>query len=131
MEAGVDEKKALSEIYTFFFLHLHLHLNREGGWGTTDDFTTSFLYFCQFTTALLDSPNSRPAHSLILSFHLIFYLSCLLPPFTVPCKVVLARHDEWETCPYHLSLRLLTIVRRFDCLPEHGTDFLIGNMVFV
>ena len=25
--------------------HHHLSLNREGRWGTTDDFTTSFLYF--------------------------------------------------------------------------------------
>ena len=24
---------------------------------------------------------------------------CLLPPFTVPCKMVLARPDERETCP--------------------------------
>ena len=26
-------------------LHLYLSLNREGRWGTTDDFTTSFLNF--------------------------------------------------------------------------------------
>ena len=26
--------------------HHHLFLNREGRWGTTDDFTTSFLHFC-------------------------------------------------------------------------------------
>ena len=25
--------------------HHHLSLNREGRWGTTDDFTTSFLHF--------------------------------------------------------------------------------------
>ena len=28
-----------------FYLHFHLSPNREGGWGTTDDFTTSFLHF--------------------------------------------------------------------------------------
>ena len=28
-----------------FFLHHHLSLNREGRWGTTDDFATSFVYF--------------------------------------------------------------------------------------
>ena len=39
--------------------------------------------------------NSRPAHGL-MSSHLFFCLPCLLPPFTVPCKMVLARPDEWE-----------------------------------
>ena len=28
----------------------HLSLNREGLWGTTDDFATSFLYFSLFFT---------------------------------------------------------------------------------
>ena len=31
----------------------HQSLNREGRWGTTDDFTTSFLYFSLFSTAPL------------------------------------------------------------------------------
>ena len=98
----------------FFALtsHYHLSLNREGRWGTTDDFATSFRYFSLFFTALWDLPNSRPVHSLMLSSHLFFCLPCLLPSFTVPCKVVLARPDERETWPYHCSLRLFTIVRR-------------------
>ena len=29
----------------FNFLHLHLSLNRQGRWGTADDFTISFLAF--------------------------------------------------------------------------------------
>ena len=36
--------------------HNHNHhqqfLNREGRWGTTDDFATSFLHFSLFSTAL-------------------------------------------------------------------------------
>ena len=32
-------------------------------------------------------------------------------PFTVPCRMVSARPDEWEAWPYHFSLRLFTIVR--------------------
>ena len=44
-------------------------------------------------------------------------LPCLLPPFTVPCKMVLARPDERETSPYHCSLRLFTMVRRSSCGP--------------
>ena len=75
----------------------HLHLNREGRWGTADDFATRFLYFSLFSTALWDLANSRPVHSLMLSSHLFLCLLCLLPPFTVPCKMVLARPDERET----------------------------------
>ena len=97
--------------------HHHLSLNREGRWGTTDDFATSFLHVSLFSTALWDLPNSRPVHSLMLSSHLFFCLPCLLPPFTVPCKLVLARRDERETGPYHCSLRLFTIVRMPSCGP--------------
>ena len=77
--------------------HHHQSLNREGLWGTTDDFATSLLYFSLFSTALWDLPNSRPVHSLMLSSRLFLCLPCLLPPFTVPCKMVLTRPDEWET----------------------------------
>ena len=73
----------------------------RGYWGTTDDFSTSFLHFSLFSTALWDLVNSRPVHFLMLSSKLFFCLACPLPPFTVPftCKMVLARRNEWETCP--------------------------------
>ena len=77
-----------------FCYHHHQSLNREGCWGTTDDFATSFLHFSLFSAALWDLPNSRPVHSLMLSSHLFLCPPCLLPPFTVPCKMVLARPDE-------------------------------------
>ena len=77
--------------------HHHQSLNSEGRWGTTDDFATNFLHFSLFSTALWDLPNSRPVHSLMLSSHLFLCPPCLLPPFTVPCKMVLARPDERET----------------------------------
>ena len=51
----------------------------------------------------------------MLSSHLFFCLPCLLPPFTVPCKMVLARPDERKTWPYHCSLRPFMVVRRFSC----------------
>ena len=118
-------------------LHLHLFLfNRGGRWGKTDDFTTSFLhYFSLFSTAIWDFANSRPVHSLMLPSHLFFCLPCLLPPFTVPCKMVLARPDERETCP-SISLQFASLYDRqvfmwSDCLLDLGTDFLVGNMVFV
>ena len=40
--------------------HHHQSLNREGRWGTTDDFATSFLHCSLFSTALWDLLNSRP-----------------------------------------------------------------------
>ena len=46
---------------------------------------------------------------------LFLCLPCLHPHITVPCKMVLARPDEWETCPYHFSLHLFTMVRRSSC----------------
>ena len=98
------------------FTSLHLSLDFGGHWGTTDDFTTSFLGFSLFSTALWDLANSRPVHSLMLSSH-IFCLPCLLPPFTVPCKMVLTSSDERETCTYHFSFRLFTMVRRSLCGP--------------
>ena len=53
----------------------------------------------------------------MLSSHLFLCLPCLLPPFTVPCKMVLDKSNERETLPYHCSLRLFTIVRRSSCGP--------------
>ena len=88
--------------------HHHQSLNCKGRWGITDDFATSFLHFSLFSTALWDLPNSRPVHCLMLSSHLFLCPPCLLPPFTVPCKEVLARPDERETWPRHCSLRLFT-----------------------
>ena len=75
--------------------HHHQSLNREGRWGTTDDFATTFLHFSLFSTALWDLTDSRPVHFLMLFSNLC--PPCLLPPFTVPCKMVLARADERET----------------------------------
>ena len=58
---------------------------------------------------------NRPIHNLMWSSHLC--LPCLLPPFTVPCKMVLVRPDERKTWPYHHSLRLFTMVRMSSCGP--------------
>ena len=54
--------------------HHHLSLNRQGRWGTTDDFATSFLHFPPFFTALWDLANSRPVQFLMLSSHLFLCL---------------------------------------------------------
>ena len=93
-----------------------------------------FSIFSLSSTALWDLLNSRPGHFLMLSSHLFLCLPCLLPPFTVPCKMVLARPDEWETWPYHCILHPLYDCQVFvwsNCLLDLGTGFFIGNMVFV
>ena len=88
----------------------YLPLNRNGRWGTTDDFTTIFLLFSLLSTALLKLANSRPVHFLMLSSHLFLCLPCFLPTFTMPCKMVSAGPDEGETCPYHFSLHIFTTI---------------------
>ena len=78
-----------------------------------------FFNFSLFSTAPWDLPNSRPVHSLMLSSHLFFFcLPCLLPPFSVPCKKVLARPDERETYPYHFSLHVCMFTCLFTCLQK-------------
>ena len=78
-------------VWLVFFHLLHLSFNRGGRRATTDDLATSFIRLSLFFTALWGFANSRLVHSLMLSSHLFFSLPCLLPPFTVPCKMVLAR----------------------------------------
>ena len=87
----------------------------------TNPLTVGMVWAPQMTSQLVSSIflcfplPSRPVHSLMLLSYLFFCLPCLLSPFIVLCKVVLARPDEWETCPYHFSLRLFTVVRRSWC----------------
>ena len=86
-----------------------------------------FTIFSLFSFILWDLANSSPVFP-----HLRLF--CRLPPFTVPCKVILARPDERETYPYHLNLSFYDgqeVCVRPDCLLDLGTDFLVGNMVFV
>ena len=97
-----------------FFVHLHLSLNRGGRWSPTDDFTTSFVHFSLFSTALWDLANSRPVRSLMPSSHFFFCPPCLLPllpTFIVSRKMDLARPDERETWLFHCSSRFFTMVR--------------------
>ena len=94
--------------------HHHLSLNCEGRWGTTDDFTTSFLHFSLFSTALWDLATWIFPDVVFPPLPLSALSSS---PFTVPCKMFLARPDERETWPYHCSLRLFMIVRRSPCGP--------------
>ena len=90
-----------------FFLS-HLSCSAVDRWGTTVDFTTCFLHSA-FRRMIF---HSRPVHSLMLSSHRFLCLPLQLPPWTVPCRIVLASPDGHVTCLYHFSLHLFTEVRR-------------------
>ena len=72
-------------------------------WGTTIDFTTSFLHSSRFSAFCSSIFHSRPVHSLILSSHRFLCLPLRLPPWTVPSRIVLASPDDRVMCPYHFS----------------------------
>ena len=99
--------------------HHHLVLNHKGCWGSTDDFTTIFLYFSLFSTTLWDLANSRSVNSLMLSSHLFLCLPCFLPPFTVPCKMVLARPDQQTPTVVLKIFPLADCSRGLHCWSSH------------
>ena len=107
--------------------HHHQSLNREGRWGTTDNFATSFLNFSLFSIALWDLPNSRPVHSLKLSSHLFLCLPRLLPPLTVQDGF----GQTWWTGNMTIPLQFASLYDRQEvfawsnCLLDVGTDFLV------
>ena len=121
-------------VYHHHYHHHHQSPNREGRWDTTDDFAISFLHFSLFSTALWDLPNSRSVHSLMLSSHLFLCPPCLHPPFTVLCKMVLAKPDGRENMTKPLQFVSLydrqEIFVWSSCLLDLSTDLLVGNRVF-
>ena len=76
------------------------------------DFTTSFLHSLGFSAFRSMTLHSRPVHSLMLSSHHFLCLPLRLPPWTVPCRIVLASLDHHVACPYHFSLHPFTEARR-------------------
>ena len=72
------------KLWIYKHIYLHLSLISGGRWGITDDFTTSFLHFSLFSTAIWDLANSRPLHSLMLSSNLFFSVCLVFFPLS-PC----------------------------------------------
>ena len=101
-------------VHINFVEHKTSYLSRSlaDRWGTTVDFTTSFLHSSRFSAFRSMMLHLRPVHSLMLSSHRFLCLPLRLPPWTVPCRIVLASPDDRVTCPYHFSLRLFTVVKR-------------------
>ena len=85
-------------------ISIYLSHSLADHWGTTVDFTTSFLHSSQFSAFCSMIFHSRPVHSLMLSCHCFLCLPLRLPPWTVPCRIVSASPDDCVTWLYHLSL---------------------------
>ena len=125
--------KTLLNLYTstsiLFYSILFYPITLEGRWGTTDEFATIPFLLVLFSAALVEPAKSIPIHSLILSSHLFFRLP-LLFPFTVPCRIVLAKPEDLETWPNHLSFHFLTRVRSSLYSPMAAWIFLrISSLV--
>ena len=84
----------------FAFCLSYLSRSLADHWGTTVDFTTSLLHSSRFSDFHSMIFHSRPVHSLMLSSHRFLWLPLHLPPWTVPCRIVLACPDDRVTCPY-------------------------------
>ena len=94
-----------------FYSILFYPITLGGRRGTTDEFATIPFHLDLFSAVLVELAKSIPVHSLILSSHLFFCLPLFLFPFTVPCRIVFAKPENFETWPNHLSFRFLTRVR--------------------
>ena len=64
-----------------------------------------------FSASLRALQNLNPVHSEILFSQRFFCRPLLLPPCTVPCKIVLASRADLDTCPNHFTLRFFTVVK--------------------
>ena len=91
-------------------------------WGATDDLATSSLHSSRLSAFLMAAPSVKPDHSGMLSSRPFFCLPRLLPPWPVHCTIVLASPGDLVLCPYHLSLRCLTVVRRSSWGPMPCRD---------
>ena len=126
----------------FYFEQCHEGIIRDVFYLWREALSVSFSFTYPLATGVVGAPQmtSQPVPSIFLcsplpsrtwrilgvsfpwfcfwELHLFFFrLPCLLPHFTVPYKLVLARSDEQETCPYHFSSRFFTMVRRSSCGP--------------
>ena len=101
---------------------------------TTVDYTTSFLHSSRFSAFSSSIFHSRPVHSLMLSSIRFLCLPLCLPPWTVPCRIVLASANDrvsahtTSVCVFSLKWGGLHTARwRF----QFWLHFLIGSMISV
>ena len=80
------------------------------------------------------STNPNPIRFGMLYSHLFFCLPFLLPPCTVPCRIICGSPVDLVMCPTHLNMRFLTMVIRSSYGPIACLilfpHFFIRNMMF-
>ena len=81
----------------------HSHGDR---WCATNPATLS-LHLILFSTSLSVLQNCRLRD---IIFPMLLLLPLLLPPCTVPCKIVLVSPADLDTCPNHIHLHFFTVV---------------------
>ena len=84
-QSHIDAKRGL-----LHYLLTYLFLSLVDRWGTKDDQATTVFHSSLFSAFRRTSPNFNPVHSVTLSSHLFFCLPLLLPPCTVPCRIIFA-----------------------------------------
>ena len=102
---------------------------RQGRWGTTDDFTTSFLHF-----SVLHCPLGLGELQACPFPDVVFLLVCLV---FFPLSLCLVRWI-WPDLmnDRHVHTTAVCVSLQWsgglqNCLLDLGKDFLVGNMVFV
>ena len=83
---------------------LHLSCSHGDRWGATDIATLS-LHLILFSASLRALQNFNPVYAEILLSQRFFCRPLLLPPCTVPCKIVSASPADLDTRPNHFNLR--------------------------
>ena len=97
-------------------IEVDLVIKGDGHRGTIDEFATIPFHLVLFSAALVELTNSISVHFLINVFHLFACLP-LLFPFIVPCRIVFAKPEDFETWPNHLSFHFLTRIRSLSYSP--------------
>ena len=109
-------------------IEVDLVIKGDGHRGTTDEFATIPFRLVLFSAALVELTNSISVHSLIFFSHL-FLCMPLLFPYTVPCRIVFAKPEDFETWPNHLSFHFLTRVRSLLYFPMAAWIFLQTSLL--
>ena len=112
--------------FVFIFSILFYPLILQGRQGTTYDFATTPCYLVLFTAALVKLAKFISGHSLILSSHPFFCLPLPLFPFTVPCRIVFAKPEDFVGIGEKLMTKIcrLTLVK---LPPMHVYSKLLGR----
>ena len=95
-----------------FLSPTHSSRSLNDRWGFKDNRITTFLHSSLSSAFRRASSNPNLVHSDMLSSHLFSCLPFLLPPCTVPCRIIFASPVDLFMYPYHINLRFLSVVIR-------------------